>query len=86
MAEILEKGGVLYLAVPVGRERVEYNSHRIFDPHTLLDIAAGNSLFLEKLAYVKLGMALREASDMVSTLAELAKSSYSLAIFKLRKQ
>ena len=29
-------GGRLYLSVPVGRERVEFNAHRVFSPATIL--------------------------------------------------
>lgn len=31
-ARVLAFGGRLYFSVPVGRERVEFNAHRIFDP------------------------------------------------------
>lgn len=30
-------GGNLYISVPVGKERVEYNAHRIFYPKTIVD-------------------------------------------------
>jgi hypothetical protein len=36
MQRVLQPGGRLYLSVPVGRERVEFNAHRIFDPRTIL--------------------------------------------------
>lgn len=29
---ILRKGGTFYLSVPIGRQRIEFNSHRIFSP------------------------------------------------------
>jgi SAM-dependent methyltransferase len=32
MARVLAPGGRLYFAVPVGRERVEFNAHRVLDP------------------------------------------------------
>lgn len=35
---ILKHGGILYLAVPCGRkDRVCFNAHRIFSPHTIID-------------------------------------------------
>jgi SAM-dependent methyltransferase len=34
---VLAPGGFLYFSVPVGRERVEFNSHRVFAPQTILD-------------------------------------------------
>lgn len=36
LARVLKPGGRLYLSVPVGVERVEFNSHRIFSPATIL--------------------------------------------------
>lgn len=33
----LKKGGDLYISVPVGKERVEFNAHRIFYPATVID-------------------------------------------------
>jgi len=32
MARVLAPGGRLYFSVPIGRERVEFNAHRILDP------------------------------------------------------
>lgn len=32
MARVLKKGGKLYFATPIGRERLEFNAHRIFNP------------------------------------------------------
>lgn len=31
------KGGKLYLSVPIGQERVEFNAHRVFYANTILD-------------------------------------------------
>ena len=33
---MLRPGGKLYLSVPVGRERVCFNAHRVFSPHTII--------------------------------------------------
>ena len=32
----LSVGGRLYISVPVGRERVEFNAHRVFNPNTIV--------------------------------------------------
>lgn len=37
---MLLPGGVLHLSVPIGRQRIEFNAHRIFDPTTILELAA----------------------------------------------
>ncbi len=36
LSRVLAPGGRLYFSVPVGAERVEFNSHRIFAPSTIL--------------------------------------------------
>ena len=38
LAMMLRSGGRLYLSVPIGRERVEFNAHRVFNPATILNI------------------------------------------------
>lgn len=34
---VLKRGGYAYIAVPVGKEHVEFNAHRIFYPETIID-------------------------------------------------
>jgi SAM-dependent methyltransferase len=36
LARVLAKGGRLLLSTPVGRERVCFNAHRVFKPHTIV--------------------------------------------------
>lgn len=33
----LKKGGHLYISLPIGKERVEFNAHRVFYPSTVID-------------------------------------------------
>lgn len=40
MTRVLAPGGRLYLSVPIGRQRVEFNSHRVFAPSTIIDACA----------------------------------------------
>ena len=35
LQRVLSSGGRLYLSLPVGRERVCFNAHRVFDPSTI---------------------------------------------------
>jgi SAM-dependent methyltransferase len=44
MARVVSPGGHLYFSVPIGRERVEFNAHRIFAPATVLDTFGGLEL------------------------------------------
>jgi hypothetical protein len=36
LTRVLAKDGRLYFAVPIGRERVEFNAHRVFDPRRIV--------------------------------------------------
>ncbi|MCU0968069.1 MAG: DUF268 domain-containing protein [Rubrivivax sp.] len=50
LAALVEPGGRLWLSVPVGRPRVEFNAHRIFDPRVLRAAAEGCGLVLAEFA------------------------------------
>jgi SAM-dependent methyltransferase len=41
LARVLKPGGRLYLSVPVGRERVCFNAHRVFDPLQFIGLFPG---------------------------------------------
>jgi hypothetical protein len=36
LQRVLAPGGRLYLSVPVGQERLEFDAHRVFDPATII--------------------------------------------------
>lgn len=36
---MLKSGGVLYLSVPIGPQRIEFNAHRVFSVQTILNMA-----------------------------------------------
>lgn len=44
LQRVLAPTGKLYFSVPVGRERVEFNAHRVFAPETILDAFSGLEL------------------------------------------
>lgn len=50
LQRVLMPGGQLYLSVPIGRERVCFNAHRVFAPATIMHLFAG--LTLTDFAYV----------------------------------
>jgi SAM-dependent methyltransferase len=50
LARVVKPGGRLYLSVPVGRERVCFNAHRVFGPRTIVGWMRG--LQLERFALV----------------------------------
>lgn len=44
LQRVLAPGGRLYLSVPVGRERICYNAHRVFSPRSIVDALSGLAL------------------------------------------
>jgi hypothetical protein len=51
LTQLLSKGGVLYLSVPIGRQRVEFNGHRIFAIETIL-AATRERFALREFSYI----------------------------------
>lgn len=85
MARLLREAGVLYLSVPIGLERVEFNGHRIFDPRTIIELCAGNALRLTALTVIGRNGDIHSAIAGGSELAELAAQRYTLGLFTFRK-
>lgn len=81
MAEILRPGGVFYLSVPVGVERVEFNANRVFNPNTIVDVARGSQLTLRKFAVFTAGNGLVETDASYETLSAIGQSRYGLGVF-----
>ena len=52
LARVLAPGGALYFAVPVGRQRLIFNAHRIASPSWVVGTFAGLGLVLESFAAV----------------------------------
>ena len=46
LAMTTKPGGKLYLSVPVGNERIEFNAHRVFNPSTIVTEVQKHSLVL----------------------------------------
>ena len=44
MHQILKKGGKFYLSIPIGKQRVEFNAHRVFSIRYLLELFKGKYL------------------------------------------
>lgn len=52
LARMVKEGGNLIIAVPVGRERIEFDAHRVFDPETIIAAATALGLKMETYAAV----------------------------------
>lgn len=81
LCRVLAPGGRLYLSVPIGRERVEFNAHRIFAISTVLE--RFRAFRLESFSYVDMTDTLHEDIDPGSVPA--GTESYA-ALFEFSKR
>lgn len=81
MTLLLKPGGTFYLSTPIGLERVEFNSHRVFDPHSIIRLVEGHGLVLQKLTVINGDGEVREVQASPEVLQALAKTRYNLGIF-----
>jgi len=51
LVKLLAKDGLLYLSVPIGKERIEFNAHRVMDISTILKLT-GENLEVYKFSYI----------------------------------
>ena len=85
MSRILRKGGYFYLSVPIGMERVEFNANRVFDPRTIIDVAAANQLEIHTLMVFTADKGLRNVEITHDNLADISRFRYGLGIFTFIK-
>lgn len=81
LARVLSKKGRLYLSTPVGKERICFNAHRIFDPRKIKRLFPG--LKLASFAFID------DAGNLVQTdeNPELAKNSnYACGLYEFKKK
>jgi len=86
MARILRQGGVFYLSVPVGIERVEFNAQHVFNPNTIVDVAQSNQFMLREFALFTADDGLVEMDTAYETLASVGKRRYGLGIYTFKKK
>jgi SAM-dependent methyltransferase len=85
MAGLLQPGGVFYISVPIGVERVEFNAHRVFDPLKLVHLASGNGLMLQNFDWFVEGEGLMHSQNPEQDMRTLGALRYALGIFTFRK-
>jgi hypothetical protein len=86
LVRCLTDNGTLYLSTPVGRPRIEFNAHRVFDIHYLLDIFSSHQLKLKSFAYVNDAGELIEHADPYSEAGNRNFNlEYGCGIFELTK-
>lgn len=85
LASLLRPQGTLYLSIPVGKERVEFNAMRVFDPEVIRVETSKNQMKLEKAVFISSIGAHREIPPH-GTWPELSPSQpYQLALFVFQK-
>lgn len=85
MVALLKPGGTFYLSTPIGRERVEFNAHRVFDPCTILRLAEVTGLALNSLIVINSSGEVNEVKVDIETLDDLSDTHYNLGIFTFSK-
>lgn len=80
IASLVKPGGTLYISFPVGRRRVEFNAHRVFDPSDVLTWM-GDEFSLTRFDYVN------DTGDLFKErdISEAANLNYGCGIYTLTK-
>ncbi len=86
MINLLKPGGVFYLSIPIGRERVEFNAHRVFNPRSLIELAVENDLVLEDFSWIGENYEINKSIDIEVDMNVLSRVDYSLGIFTFKKR
>lgn len=85
MASLLRSGGKFYLSTPIGKERVEFNANRVFDPRSVIRLVESQGLTLKKLTVIKGGGVVQDVQPTPEMLHGLAEENYNLGIFVFTK-
>jgi hypothetical protein len=85
LTSMLKPGGILYLSVPIGRERIEFNAQRVFSVERVLALAAGR-FDLIRFTFVDDEGDLQETADpLKGALAAGKNLEFGCGIFEFRK-
>jgi len=85
ISRLVRDDGVLYLSIPVGSERVEFNANWIFDPLTIVNLMRLNGCTLERVIKINNDGGREVDWRCAEELAEIALSEYQLCVFVFRK-
>lgn len=85
LANLVTEGGHLWLSVPIGIERVEFNAHRVFHPETVVIEAATNSLKLLNFFYLT-DAGFKESQSHLEDFKIAGSTEYGLGIFLFERE
>lgn len=77
---VLQVGGKLYLGLPIGKECVYFNAHRVFDVNTVINTL--NELSLVSFSYIDDDGDFHESTDISSPVTEMR---YGCGLFEFTK-
>lgn len=81
MASLLKPGGKFYLSTPIGKERVEFNAHRVFNPLTIINHCKRCGLRLFELSVISQDGTVDFIQDHHESFLRLAGLRYTLGVF-----
>lgn len=84
LVTLMKPGGGLWLSVPIGSQRVEFNAHRVFAPQTIVDEANRVGLSLNEFHFLEGGV-LSPSVNIQADMERLATVGYALGIFRFKK-
>lgn len=84
LASLVAPGGRLWLAVPVGRRRVAFNAHRVFDARDVRDVALRQGLHCDCIELLSATGAFEPIEDEAALVA-LARHEYALGLFTFER-
>ncbi len=85
LTRILEPGGTLYLAVPVGQPRVEFNANRVIDPSEIVGLGEQFGLSCREIHYFQHETGFKELAVGEMELSMMRKNRYGLGVFVFEK-
>lgn len=87
MATLLKPQGLLYLATPMGREKVEFNANWIFKPKNILNVARKNGMQLQSMHVfdVQKGLVNCLPNEWERKIDFLSHDTYNLVVMQFRK-
>ena len=85
MSDMLRDNGTLYLSVPIGIERVEFNANYVFNPITIISTAVKNNLKLTSLIVIYQSGTREVFLPSDRLINSLSEKEYSLGVFVFSK-
>jgi SAM-dependent methyltransferase len=87
MAHIVKPGGTLYVSVPIGSERIEFNGHRVFAIQSIIKMGENENLKLEEFSFVDDSGNLHRKVDLTDKIVnENAGCTFGCGIFEFEKK